>query len=142
MDEKKGGAHAMRERVAKNYACVKQCLAKQSSFDFCVQDEEARSENVITLRPVLSFFQSLDFEQKWSFLRELSALLEKENAAYDILGHRYSLPVLRFWSGPTIESSDLKQMMDWMIFSFDYLAGQWQSKEKGVKKSAIMGLAQ
>ncbi|GIX14331.1 MAG: hypothetical protein KatS3mg118_2290 [Paracoccaceae bacterium] len=53
-----------------------------------------------------------------AFVRHLAGLLEAEDAAYDIAGHRDAPPGLRVWCGPTVETADIEALTPWLDWAF------------------------
>ena len=51
----------------------------------------------------------------------MAALLEAENVAYDIAGHRDAPAGLRIWGGATIEASDVEALTPWLEWSYSQL---------------------
>ena len=52
------------------------------------------------------------------FVDYFVSLLEKENVAYDIAGHREAPPGLRIWCGATIENQDMRRLLPWLEWAF------------------------
>ncbi len=48
----------------------------------------------------------------------MAAALEKENAAYDVAGHRDAPPHIRIWAGATVEGADLDALFPWLDWAF------------------------
>ncbi len=53
-----------------------------------------------------------------AFIKAMAAALEKENAAYDVAGHRDAPPGLRIWGGATVEGADLDALFPWLDWAF------------------------
>ena len=49
----------------------------------------------------------------------MCSILEQNNAAFDIKGHRDAPPGLRIWCGPTVEEDDLRALLPWLDWSFE-----------------------
>ena len=60
-----------------------------------------------------------DIQIKWIFIQEMCSILEQNNAAFDIKGHRDAPPGLRIWCGPTVEEDDLRALLPWLDWSFE-----------------------
>ena len=52
-------------------------------------------------------------------IRRMCALLEAEDAAYDIKNHRAAPPGLRIWCGGTVERDDLEALTPWLDWAWD-----------------------
>jgi phosphoserine aminotransferase len=53
-----------------------------------------------------------------AFIKQIEAILDKENAARDIAGHRDAPPHLRIWCGATVEKSDIELLTGWLDWAF------------------------
>eukprot|EP00947_MAST-08B_sp_MAST-8B-sp1_P006350 g6350.t1 len=57
-------------------------------------------------------------------VKELTSLLEKEGAAYDIGAYRDAPPGLRIWCGATVEEQDLKDLLPWLEWGYHTVKDQ------------------
>ena len=64
------------------------------------------------------WFVDLNLDQKNLFVNEFVVILEAENTAFDIKGHRNAPPGLRIWCGATIELEDLQKLLPWLDWCF------------------------
>ena len=53
-----------------------------------------------------------------AMIKKMAALLESENAAYDIAGYRDAPPGLRIWCGATVETADIKALGPWLDWAY------------------------
>jgi phosphoserine aminotransferase len=53
-----------------------------------------------------------------AFVKQLEAILDKENAARDIAGHRDAPPHLRIWCGATVGKADIELLTAWLDWAF------------------------
>ena len=67
----------------------------------------------------------LDIQKKWIFIQEMCSILEQNNAAFDIKGHRDAPPGLRIWCGPTVEEDDLRALLPWLDWSFEIVSNDF-----------------
>jgi len=105
-----GGLPALIARSQYNLQVVEEWVAETPWIEFLAQDPRTRSSTSICLR----FIEAPD---DWELPKAIAALLEKEGVAFDILGHTSSVPHLRLWGGPTIESSDMKALLPWITWA-------------------------
>ena len=60
----------------------------------------------------------LPIDAQRAFVKQIEAILDKENAARDIAGHRDAPPHLRIWCGCTVETADLEALTPWLDWAF------------------------
>ena len=63
-------------------------------------------------------FAKMPMDAQRAFVKQLEAMLDKENAARDIAGHRDAPPSLRIWCGSTVEKADLEALTPWLDWAF------------------------
>ncbi len=109
-----GGLPALIARSTANLKAVEEWVAATPWIDFLAHIPAQRSSTSICL-----YFK--DSPENWDLPKAIATLLEKEGAAYDILGHIHSAPSLRLWGGPTVESSSLKALFPWIEWAYKKL---------------------
>jgi phosphoserine aminotransferase len=77
-----------------------------------------RSNTSVCLKIVEPAVARLPEDAQRAFVKQIEALLDKENAARDIAGHRDAPPHLRIWCGATVEKSDLDLLTAWLDWAF------------------------
>ena len=53
-----------------------------------------------------------------ALIKRMAALLETEDAAYDIAGYRDAPPGLRIWCGATVDTADIEALGPWLDWAF------------------------
>jgi len=81
-------------------------------------DPATRSNTSVCLKIVDPGIAKLPIDAQRAFVKQLEAMLDKENAARDIAGHRDAPPHLRIWCGCTVEKSDLQALLPWLDWAF------------------------
>ena len=81
-------------------------------------DPATRSNTSVCLKIVDPAVARLPLDAQRAFVKQLEALLDKENAARDIAGHRDAPPGLRIWCGSTVETADLEALTPWLDWAF------------------------
>lgn len=107
-----GGLPALITRSQANLKALESWASENSWIDFVAQDPCIRSSTSICL-----FFP--EAPQDWAIPQKISTLLEKEQIAFDILGHIRSVPSLRIWGGPMVESSDIQALLPWITWAYE-----------------------
>jgi phosphoserine aminotransferase len=102
-----GGVQALRRHTQANYRYMEEWLERQSDFTYFVSDPAVRAMTPVGLVPTCDAFTERSAEGQWQYLARITDSLAKERFALDVLGHRKSAPHLRFWTGPTVSSTDL-----------------------------------
>jgi len=114
-----GGLAALKARSEANLDAVRAWVAKTDWIEFLAKDPATLSSTSICL--ALSDACPLDDEAKSTAPKRMAALLEAENVAYDIAGHRDAPPGLRIWGGSTVEASDVEALTPWLEWSYSQL---------------------
>jgi phosphoserine aminotransferase len=113
-----GGVKALIARANANFAVLADWAKRAGWIGFFADDPAVRSNTSVTLKIVDPAVTRLDKEAQETFLKNISARLDKEGVAYDINFHRDAPPHFRIWSGATIEASDLRVLSDWLDWSY------------------------
>lgn len=125
-----GGLEGTIERVNKNAAVIDAWVEKTDWAAFLSQDETVRSKTSICIKITDPAVASLSEDNQEAFLKGLCALLEQEEAAYDVKGHRDAPPHIRLWGGATVDATDLQKVTAWLDWAFE------QTKVKLTTKAA------
>lgn len=107
--ESVGGLKGLIERSNANLAVWEDFVAKHDWIDFLAESEEIRSNTSVCFKVDLG-------EDK---LKELVKLLADEEVAYDCGSYRDAPPGLRFWSGATVNASDLEIVAHWIEWAYN-----------------------
>lgn len=113
-----GGCKATEKRCIDNLRIIEDWVAKTSWVEFLPPTVETRSRTSICLSIVDTDFCALDEEARKAFVKDMTTLLSKENAAHDIASYASAPAGLRIWGGATIEQSDLAALLPWLEWSF------------------------
>ena len=70
----------------------------------------------------------LDVNNQVLLEKNIVKILENENVAYDIGSYRSAPPGLRIWGGPTINPNDIKLLLPWLHWAYEYT---YKSVKKG-----------
>ncbi len=106
-----GGLPAFIERSKKNLKAVESWVSETPWIELLARDPLARSSSSICL-----YFP--EDPEDWAIPKAIAETLDKEGVAFDILGHGGSLPSLRLWGGPLVETSDLKALFPWITWAY------------------------
>ena len=113
-----GGLPALLERSRNNFAALDAWVKQSDWVDYLCEDEAARSPVSVTLKYTAPEMANASDDEKWALTARISALLERENAGLDISMHRASVPGIRIWCGPTIDSDDLAALGPWLDWAW------------------------
>ena len=104
-----GGLDATIARSDDNAAALDAIVQKYEWLQHLVDDPACRSKTSVCL----SVAGADD-----AMIKRMTALLEAEEAAYDIAGYRDAPPGLRIWCGATVEATDLDALGPWLEYAY------------------------
>ncbi|NJC35132.1 phosphoserine aminotransferase [Sphingomonas jejuensis] len=110
-----GGLPALIARVDANAAALDRVVAERDWLDHLVTDPAIRSTTSVCLRFADS---SIDRDEAAAIVKRMAALLEKEEAAFDLAGYRDAPPGIRIWCGATVEPSDIEALGPWLDWAW------------------------
>jgi phosphoserine aminotransferase len=113
-----GGLEGLIERSTRNAAAVERWVARISWIENLAREPKARSRTSICLVFTDPAIAALAPEARVAFARRVSALLEAENAGFDVAHHRDAPAGLRLWTGATVETADLEALFPWIEWAY------------------------
>jgi phosphoserine aminotransferase len=116
--ESVGGLPGLIARSEANLAAIAGWVARRDWVDFLAEDATARSCTSICLKIVAPWFTALDAAGQAEAAKQLSALVEKAGAGFDIAAYRDAPPGLRIWGGATVETSDIAALLPWLDWAY------------------------
>ena len=119
--ERIGGLSALIDRSNSNLRVVEEWVADRDWIDFLANDPSQRSNTSICLRITDPWYQSLSDEEQQKKAKQLVALIEKEDVAYDFGSYRDAPPGIRIWGGATVESQDTEALLPWIDWAYQIL---------------------
>ncbi|MBB6506062.1 phosphoserine aminotransferase [Sphingomonas endophytica] len=102
----KGGLIA---RSDANAAALDRIVAERDWLGHLAEDEASRSKTSVCLT-----VEGADAD----FIKKFAALLEKEDAAYDVAGYRDAPAGLRIWCGATVDTADIEALGPWLDWAY------------------------
>jgi phosphoserine aminotransferase len=113
-----GGLSALQARADANAKVLYDWAAKTPWLEPLAGDPATRSNTSVCLKIVDPAVAKLPDDAQRAFVKQIEAILDKENAAHDIAGHRDAPPHLRIWCGCTIETGDVEVLTTWLDWAF------------------------
>ncbi|MCW5724278.1 MAG: phosphoserine transaminase [Maricaulaceae bacterium] len=114
-----GGLSALNRRTLENFAALKAWADGADWIDWLCADEAARSPVSVTFKFAEPEIAALPDDAQWALSRRIVSLLERENAALDIIPHPAARPGLRIWCGPTVEAEDVAALGPWLDWAYE-----------------------
>ena len=113
-----GGLPALQARADANAKVLYDWVASTPWLEPLPVDPSTRSNTSVCLKVTDPAVARLSVDAQRAFVKQVEAILDKEDAAHDIAGHRDAPPHLRIWAGCTIEASDLEILTAWLDWAF------------------------
>jgi phosphoserine aminotransferase len=104
-----GGLHGLIGRSDANAAALDKIVAERDWLGHLAVDRGIRSKTSVCLT-----VEGADE----AFIKKFAALLEKEDAAYDVAGYRDAPPGLRIWCGATVDTADIEALGPWLDWAY------------------------
>jgi phosphoserine aminotransferase len=112
------GLPALIARSQANFRALSNWVRESDWVDFLARDPRSRSNTSVCLQITDPVFTRLDEQAQRAKVKKFAALLEEENAAYDVGGHANAPPGLRIWCGATVDSSDIEALTPWLDWAW------------------------
>jgi phosphoserine aminotransferase len=113
-----GGLSALQARADANAKVLYDWAGKTPWLESLAVDPATRSNTSVCLKIVDPAVAALPIDAQRAFVKQLESILDKENAARDIAGHRDAPPHLRIWCGCTVEKADVEVLTGWLDWAF------------------------
>ena len=113
-----GGLKETIRRSDKNFECLQGWVDQTPWIENLVSDPKNRSNTSVCLKFSDKRIVSLNKDEQTHFVKKFVELLEAENAAFDIKGHRNAPPGLRIWCGATVNLDDIQNLLPWLDWCF------------------------
>lgn len=113
-----GGQSACQAISDKNLAIIKAWVARTDWVDFLAKVPDTYSNTSICLVITDSQFNAMEEGEQRNKIKSLCALLESENAAYDINAYKSAPPGLRIWGGATVANDDISALLPWIEWAY------------------------
>ena len=107
-----GGLESLIGRSMSNLRVIEEWVDKTPWIDFLAESSDIRSNTSVCLKIVNDAFEALSKNDRSAFIKDVATTLSRENIAHDISAYKDAPPGFRFWCGPTIESSDIRQAIE------------------------------
>jgi phosphoserine aminotransferase len=118
-----GGLPALIQRRQTNFTTIARWIERTSWIGYLAKDHHTISPTSVCLEILDNSGQPLPEAPHRKVIQRIEKLLSNEGVAYDIRNHRYSLPSLRIWAGPTMESDDLQTLFPWLEWAYEESKG-------------------
>ena len=122
--EEIGGLSALRARADANAGAIAAWVARTPWIAFLAADPATLSNTSVCLKVIDPAVASLSAEGQRRFSKDLAALLEGEDVAYDIAAYRDAPPGLRVWCGATVARADVEALTVWLDWAYAKVKGQ------------------
>jgi phosphoserine aminotransferase len=113
-----GGLQALHSRADANARILYDWAEKTSWLESLAVDPATRSNTSVCLKIADPAVANMPIDAQRAFVKQLETMLDKENAARDIAGHRDAPPHLRIWCGATVDKADLETLTAWLDWAF------------------------
>ena len=122
--EESGGMAGLIARSEENLDAVSRWVSRTPWAEFLAEDPATRSSTAICIKFTAPWFVRLSEDERFATVRRMAAMLEQEDVAYDVAGHRDAPAGFRIWGGATVEAGDIRLMLPWIEWAFETVAAE------------------
>lgn len=113
-----GGLPKLIQRSQDNLRALSEWVDQTPWVKFLADEPEIRSSTSICLAFADPDVTSLPVDEQMKLSKKMVALLDAEDAAYDIGSYRDAPPGLRIWGGATVETADIVALTPWLDWAY------------------------
>jgi phosphoserine aminotransferase len=113
-----GGLPALIARANANAKALDAWVSRTPWIEHLAADPASRSNTSVCLKFADAAVTGLDDAAKQALVKKMAALLEAEDAAYDVAGYRDAPPGLRIWCGATVDTADIEALGPWLDWAW------------------------
>ena len=125
--ERIGGIDELIKISENNLKIVAEWVEKSKTFKFLAKDSKTISCTSICLEPKDEWFINLNEESQVDFMKQVCTEIEKNDAGYDLNSYKTAPPGIRIWGGSTVENENVKQVLPWIDWSYDFVKSNYKS---------------
>ncbi|NNM77057.1 phosphoserine transaminase [Sphingomonas sp. ID1715] len=113
-----GGLAGLVARSQANAAALDAVVADLAWLDHLVAEPATRSTTSVCLKFADHVVAGMDEAGRLALVKKLASVLEAEDVAYDIAGHRDAPAGLRIWCGATVDAEDVEKLGPWLDWAW------------------------
>jgi len=113
-----GGLDGLIARSQANAAALDAVVQELDWLDHLVVDPAIRSNTSVCLKFADHVVAGMDEAGTLALVKKLASVLEAEDVAYDIAGHRDAPAGLRIWCGATVDTADIEALGPWLDWAW------------------------
>lgn len=113
-----GGWQATAKRCLANLKVVEDWVAKTDWVEFLPATPDIRSRTSICVKIVDPWFNAFDEDTQKALIKDMTKLVDKEGAGYDLAHYATAPAGFRFWGGATVEASDMEAILPWIDWAY------------------------
>ena len=114
-----GGLPALISRTEANAAALDAWVGRTDWIDHLAVEPATRSTTSVCLKFTDARVMAMDEAGRQALVKRIKALVEREQAAFDIESHRNAPAGLRIWCGCTVETADIEALTPWLDWAFE-----------------------
>jgi phosphoserine aminotransferase len=114
-----GGLPEAMARVKRNAAALDSIVQGRGHYlTYAAADSSYRSRTSVCLTFSAPEFKALPADQQQKLVNRIVALLEDEQAAFDVKSYSSAPLGLRIWCGPTVETDNIEPLGPWIDWAY------------------------